>query len=504
VSSFPSMPGETVGRAELEDAVKVRLLKGVFWWWLSAFFIACVSAPVADLDMWHEIALIRQSVAAGHLLTRDVFAYTPTVDPAVDHEWGAGAVLYLLTLGGASWPVVAFKYVLALATAAVVLKCARLRGASFEVLSLLAPLVMLVSGLGWATLRAHAYSFLFFAVLLWFLELDDRGKRTWIPFWLVMFVIWANIHGGCIMGLIALGLHWMEQVVRRRSHARLAGVIALTVAAMAINPFGLAYYRHMWNTLRMPRPEITEWWPMWQYSGLHTALFCVAAVIAVYAIAICGLRASRGVLLLAATAAGAVIHVRVLPFFILAWAAYVPAFVKQTPLGGLINRLFRRRELVTAGALVLAIAATVLLAHIEFWRLTVPEDSYPIGAVRYLAGQNFRGNAMTPFQAGAYVSWRLFPAVKVSIDSRYDIAYPRSVTEENFRFYRAEAGWQHTLIKYPTDVVLVPRATPLANKMPETAWTRVYVDRFFELYARPGLPLGFVDHSSHSFRDTFP
>ncbi len=486
------------------DAAKLRVLKVALWCCLTVFFLVCVASPPVDLDVWHEMALIRESISAGHLLLQDRFAYTPTVSPMVDHEWGAGAILYALASLGGSWPVVALKYLLALATAALALKCARLRGASFETLSLLAPLAMPLFGLGCGTLRAHAYSFLFIALLLYFLELDSGGKRRWIPLWLLLFVVWANIHGGCIMGIVVLALYWVEQVARRRPHLHLLGTVALSFAAMAVNPFGLAYYRHMWATLQMPRPEIAEWWPVWRGAPGYVAIFWITLAIAGYAVTKVGPRAARGALILAAMAAGTIVHIRVVPIYAVVWAAYVPAYVSATPLGQRIARLFRWRDAVTIVCVVTTMFFGVMLAGIGAWRLTVPGNLFPVGAVNYLEGQAFRGNVMTPFDQGAYVTWRLFPAVKVSLDSRYDISFPPALADESFRFYKGEPGWREILTKYPTDLVLTLRKAALARLMPSAGWKRVYADKWFELYARPGLDLPFRDESGKDLQGSFP
>ncbi len=490
--------------APLDDAVKLRALKIALASCLTTFFLVCVASPPVDLDVWHEMALIRESLATGHLLVQDRFAYTPTVSPMVDHEWGAGAILYALASIGGSWPIVALKYLLALAAAALAFQCARLRGASFENVSVLAPLAMVLFRLSSSTIRAHAYSFLLVALLLYFLELDSAGQRRWIPLWALLFVVWANIHGGCIMGIVVLALYWVEQVARRRPHLHVLGTIALSFAAMAVNPFGLAYYRHMWVTLRMPRPELVEWMPVWRLPPAYVAAFWITLAISIYAVAKLGLRASQGALIVAALAAGTILHMRVLSFYAVVWAAYVPAWVTATPLGQWIARLFRRREAVSAVCVIATVFFGVMLAAIGPWQLTVPGDFFPVGAVHYLEDQRFRGNVMTPFEQGAYVSWRLFPAVKVSVDSRYDIAFPPALVDENFRFYRAQPGWRETLTKYPTDLVLTLRNAAVARLMPGAGWKRVYTDRCFELYARPGLDLPSQDRSAGDLWGTFP
>src|SRR5579883_2760256 len=78
-----------------------------------------------DIDLWHQMALMRDSMAAGHLLRADRYAYTPTIQPWIDHEWGAGAIAYFgaLWLGGRT--ILVLKFLLALATYGLCWKGAR-------------------------------------------------------------------------------------------------------------------------------------------------------------------------------------------------------------------------------------------------------------------------------------------------------------------------------------------------------------------------------------------
>jgi hypothetical protein len=144
----------------------------------------------------------------------------------------------------------------------------------------------------------------------------------------------------------------------------------------------------------------------------------------------------------------------------------------------------------------------------EFWRMRVPQSdapyAYPVGAVEYLRAQRFAGNVMVPFSQGAYISWKLFPTARVSVDSRYEVAYSEGLVDSIFRFYAAEPTWQDTLRKYPTDLVLVPRISALAGVIAEADWQEVYRDREFQLYARPGLALPFSDCTRKFFDGVFP
>jgi hypothetical protein len=75
-----------------------RDLRFFAWLWLGAgcVFIAYIARMGAVThDVFHEMALAREWLACGAFPREDCFAYTPTVSPAVHHEWGTGLLLYL-------------------------------------------------------------------------------------------------------------------------------------------------------------------------------------------------------------------------------------------------------------------------------------------------------------------------------------------------------------------------------------------------------------------------
>jgi hypothetical protein len=112
---------------------------------------------------------------------------------------------------------------------------------------------------------------------------------------------------------------------------------------------------------------------------------------------------------------------------------------------------------------------------------------------------------MTPFGYGAFVTWKLFPAVKVSLDGRFEVAYPPGAVRESLEFYAARPGWREVLTKYATDAVLVARSEPLSEAMREWGqWPLVYEDDAYLIYARPGVALPFSDHRRTRLAGEFP
>ena len=477
---------------------------------LGSFFLSLTAINFVDPDIWHEMALIRESLRVGHLLTRDIFAYVPTVYPCIHHEWGAGLLAYALTHWFGSHAILIVKYVVAFSIAAISLRCAKSMGADARTWSILCPAAIYLVRLGFVTvIRAQVYSFFFAACCFWVFELDRRGYRTWLIAWICVFPIWVNLHGGFVVGIGLLALYIVERALDRQPIRHLLFLLGGTIIEVFINPFGPDYVRYIVRALGMARPHIQEWRPAWAYGFLWMAVFLAAIAIAAYGVAKPGVRRAPGVLMLIAAGVEATLHCKLMPLFAIAWISLVPAYLQRTPVGPWLMR-FHQRRLAFVLSTWLFVTAVFFIDAVrwQFWRMRVAQISttyaYPVGAVEYLGAQGFAGNLMVPFTQGAYVSWKLFPAVRVSLDSRYEVAYSEEWVDRSFRFYAAEPGWQETLRAYPTDLVLVPKITPLARVMPESGWRRAYVDREFELYARPGLALPFSDRTSQSFDGVFP
>ena len=458
-----------------------------------------------DIDLWHQMALIRESLAAGHLLRSDPYAYTPTL-PWIDHEWGAGAIAYFSThwLGGRA--ILALKYFCALGTLAACIRCSETRGADFRTIGICAPLAIFLGSLGFlSTVRAQDYSFLFTAIWLLFLEYDRRGSRIWIIPALAIFAIWVNLHAGFVVVVGLTAIHATENALRREPYRHLGLLLCAMGLEILVNPYGAAYFLYLKRALLMPRPYSAEWAGVTHLGAAWVVVYAAAILIAILAVRATGWFQAQGLPCLAATAAVAGMHRKLLPLFAIAWLCYVPSYLQATPLGRWWRDFAGRRRAFLIGAWTFVACISACVAYRDrMWELEVPQPLYPVGAVEYLGKEKFHGNLMVPFRIGAFVSWKLYPAVKVSVDSRYEVAYPDAVVKRVFDFYDAAEGWQSTLASWPTDAVLVSRDAPVSQLMPSAGWRRVYVDREFEIYARPGISMPVADMSAMAFRGTFP
>jgi hypothetical protein len=485
------------------------------YWLRWATFVGCgtllcqlIAYNFVDIDIWHEMALIRESVAAGHLLKADPYAYTPTVRHLIDHEWGAGAIAYWATIGLGSRAIVVLKFLAALGTGIICVRCSEARGGNFRLLGACAPLAIFLAHLGFfPAIRAQAYSF--FLTAFWLLLLDGIGTRTWDRKWMIaalaIFPLWVNLHAGFVVGLCLTAVHALEQLLRKNPLQHLLLLLIGMSIETVFNPYGFGYFSYLKRALLMARPYAPEWSPVWSLGNAWTVGFIAAVLVAVYSVWSTGWRGSPGILVLAATAVEAGIHRKLLPLFAIAWLCYVPGYFQEAVLGKWWIEFARRRgRFLSAAWIVITCVCLAAAIRQKPWNLAVPQPLYPVGPVQYLAQEKFAGNLMVPLRQGAYVSWKLYPAVKVSLDSRYEVAYSDAIVKQIFDFYEGRPDWRSTLREFPTNAVLIPTDAPILRLMQSTDWRPVYTDQQFQIYARPDSRLPAQDWSSTSFQGVFP
>jgi hypothetical protein len=244
----------------------------------------------------------------------------------------------------------------------------------------------------------------------------------------------------------------------------------------------------------MDRSMILEWRPLGE-GGYPLAFVAwgLSVLLIVYGVARKGLGRAPGILLLVVTALLALLVQRHVSIYAIVWLAQVPPLLAGTQLDALVERwwttLPRRVVAALLVGIVWAASRTVTVAP---WRLDLPTKpgkwavAFPAGAVGYLEDSKFHGNLMTPFELGAFVSWKMYPDVRVSLDGRFEVAYPHQVVADHIIFYEASPGWQAARDKYPTDAVLVPVSAPVANALrADGAWPLVYQDDAYQIYMRP-------------------
>lgn len=453
-------------------------------------------SSIADPDIWGLMAMGRETLLRGWPPTQDPFTYLPARNPVVYHEWMSGVLFYVLLtyLGGPALKVLMIALgLLTLGLAAVAGR--RLGGSYFSLLVVLV-MVLISIQLGYiSVVRAEAFTFLSFALFIFLLEEAEHGRPLGLLLIPPVTVVWANLHGGFVAGIGLVLLYIASQFLKRPKPWRHIGIcvgtcVTATLATL-LNPYGVAYWWYLREALLMPRPFIVEWRPLSLdlFSGLTLKALLLLAALAVIS---APRRHWPGVIVMGVTAFLGFRQYRHSPFFSIACLVYLPVYLSlllDRVVESLRARVAVRPLLATflACAMLgwLTLAVVVRLTRFTSWQIQVPASVYPVGAIEFLRLNSLKGNLALPYNWGEYTLWKLYPKVKVSFDGRYETVYLPSASTDNFNFMYGQGDWRRLLREYPTQMVLVDKAYPMAPLMEkEPGWTVVYQDPVSALYLR--------------------
>ncbi len=483
------------------------VLSGLFACLIILVCLNALSGTVADPDLWGYLAFGRLFWETGQFPYQDIFAYVPTLNLWVYHEWLTGVLFYPIyqTFGAAGLQVL--KYTLGLTTVFLIYLTARRRGANFWSALLGVWMAQVFLAMGYSPVRAQLFTYLFFGLSLFVLE-SARLSGRWrgLVILVVIQIFWCNLHGGFLAGLGLLGLYALGEAISRRPFWPYLAALAAASLVTLINPYGLEYWVYLFRAVTMPRPEITEWasvYKAWQV-GLpkEPLIYFVSLTVFTVLLAVWARwREITPAIILGFTMYLGFKHTRHQVFFFLAVGAYLPVLLMA------LGRRILSLPLVASGGrrlgrgipVALAIGGILIYSYKFFSKdpltLTFPHTPdprglsgihYPVAAVKFMEKNHLSGNILSAFNWGEYLIWFTYPACKVAMDGRYETVYGEELCQLHSDFYYGRPGWRQILEQFPPDLILVdPRSNvyPLLQKALD--WRQAYKD--------PGAAL-FVPH----------
>src|SRR4030095_9441846 len=115
-----------------------------------------------------------------------------------------------------------------------------------------------------APVRPRPVSRVLCSVLLTILtDVDRRAARRVMLLLAPLMALWANLHGGWIVGLECLVTWACCKLLLERATSRqrimLVALVMSAALATALNPYGVGLWWFLLDTVRVSRPYIEEW-----------------------------------------------------------------------------------------------------------------------------------------------------------------------------------------------------------------------------------------------------
>lgn len=390
--------------------------------------------PISDIDFWWHVASGRWIVEHGALPATDPFGVFRGDNPVraatvLRGQWLGQVVAFRVLDAFGEAGIVALRVALLCVTVAIAWARARAGGASAAWSTSLAALV----GLTLLTLagdRPQLFSFALAGLLFAAVDALDRRWSRWLAALVPLLVaLWANLHGGAILGAILAAAHAaggaataLREGRRADAGRRILVALAALLATLA-TPNGLTSYAYVLQTqASVLAARTTEYvgtlrigsvagWGVQALAGLCLALAlpCGPAL------------ARRGLgrlLVVLVAGAASLTSYRYHLFFVIVCAPWL-----AVALGDLAGRGSARAAGI--GARVAVACAALPIVALLAWRTplaarrgTVAEGAFPVEAARYLRDRGLEGRILGWFNWSGYLLWTTFPRVRPFLDPR--------------------------------------------------------------------------------------
>jgi hypothetical protein len=300
--------------------------------------------------------------------------------------------------------------------------------------------------------RPQMWTSLFSVALIYLLESAKDGSRRACLLLPALMLLWANMHGGFVLGDVVIAVYVLTALVFRRKDRAFYFSSVAAVLASGLNPNGFAAFLALASSL--VEVEAVQYWQSIvedqsifshaSFSGIMRMLPYLAALGAVSLLSfVLNIRQARRmkvefILLYVMMLLMGLKSIRYIIFFA-QMAALVTALNLRDIAGSVgswgffakRDRAFgMARALAALPLIVLAIYATASYgARRNALGMEKPYQDYYSGAVDFIRQNDLRGSIFNEYTEGGYLIWWLWPRVKVFADGR-------GLSFEGFRLYK--------------------------------------------------------------------
>jgi hypothetical protein len=437
--------------------------------------VVAIATTRADVDLWGHVRFGLDILHDLRLEAVDPYSFTSD-RPWVNHEWLSEVILAGAWQWGGSTGLVAIKLLCVFGALALVVLSLSANG--IPVHQQIPLLALAVAGMLPRVnhIRPQLFSVLLYAALMYAFSKSEQRSRRELLWCVPILTLWANLHGGWIVGLGTVGL-WTFGLALEDRDRGLRGwwVVGFAVAgafATLVNPYGLGLWQFLLETVRFGREAIGEWGPIWSQPHL-LVLWSIFATMLGGALWKGSLRllSPRALVSIAWGMASVRVN-RLDAFFALSVVVLVgPSVVRffsPTPL----PRRAIRWGLVVATTLAVLLATparrvvTCVAVHAPWW----PEPE----AIAFVRERELSGNMVTFFRWGEYAIWHLPPSIKISMDGRRETVYSERTVSSHIQLYDGSPEGIDYLLKLHPEYVWLPRKLRVTDELERQGWFPIF------------------------------
>ena len=441
---------------------------------------------LADGDTGWHIAAGQWMLRHSQVPVKDIFSYTAADQSWTAHEWLADVLMAIGYSAGGWWGVL-LLYASAMAVLVGILAFHTRRwldpwGATFLI-------VWMVAGtMPFILARPHVLAWI--PLALWTVLLL-RARETDGPpsiFAVAIMVLWANLHGSFIFGLLLIAPFAAEAFFAAPAIRRSAVLGRWTVFAGAalvaclVTPFGLSGLLFPFELMATPALVLVAEWMPSDFSSV--GIFEVLLLTGLAASLWFGLRLPAWRLaIVIGLLHMALSHVRHQAIFtivtgLIVAAPLAQALSQEAPRFTLREAIrSHRREAVTLGAMMLLVALGFSVYRMTQSESRFDSENVPLTALAHVTPEMKRSRAFNQYSFGGSLA---LAGIPVFIDGRVDM-YGNDTFQEYLDIVggRDAASWDNAQRRWQIGWTILSPGAPLTVVLDgDPRWHRVYEDQW--------------------------
>jgi len=448
---------------------------------VSVFF---ASRFEADPDLWGHTKYGLDTLAKGELLRTDIYSYSAYGQEWINHEWLSELLFGVFYKNFGVYGLLFLKTFLSLLLLFLIYSLIACQTKYIFERFVLYFIVLISLIPQFLNLRPQIFSFIFSAVYMsFFYKLSVKNNITIKDLFLfpLIMLFWANLHGGFPVGIGLLFLFIVADIIDKKKVSYLLLIFfVLTIVATLINPYGFRLYKCLYLSITS-NSCISEWNFLnedniiqWLYVGFVFLVLIISQL----------KKKTLHVLFLFVTAFMGIRQMKLFPFFILSSAVIIPPFFSDL----LRNKFQILKEksydfskiksiiIVSCFLLLICFLSTGILSNL-LNPISKINERFPIGAVKYIKEQNFKGKLLSHYDWAQYCIWELYPDWKMFYDGRFRTVYDSEIEKEYFNFHFVEPRWDNLFEKYTPDLIIWKINVPVIELLKQRSdYVSVYKD----------------------------
>jgi len=465
----------------IEDNLYIVIFLFIFIITIICLFIT------SDPDLFWHLKNGERIVQEGILPVRDAFSFTGHGRFLVAYEWFAETVYFIINRTAGYAGLLAVSFIVISLTLIVFYWLIRSVGLDKNTSALLT-LFLFFNLTSFISIRTQLFSFLFFVVTFYIIHSVYYNTRWAKVALLFLILIWAQFHGGFILGIIMLFVKAIDEIIYAKKNIFRALMIPL-VACMLVGMHPSGYYSLMypaWMFLKRPAicSRVLEW-QSFDFNSIRSVPFLTLLVLLTY-YGIGGFKKKMPLVIFTLISLIAALQcIKYLPY-----ASIMGIYMLALKLKSKYIELIKPKFIMMLSAAILIIMLYSYkdsLLKPSLCERPLLERDYPRAAAEFIKKQYPGHFIFNPYHWGGYLIYKLFPHNLVFIDGRADL-YWKLMSDEYQKIISLHPETLKILDEFNIPVACLPKDFKLASLLwVNQDWELVFEDTKAYVFVRKSI-----------------